>query len=97
MTKGKDPSQEIGVISMTREGERTHKEEDISGHILEKDPDIIGMIGLSPEIEVPQEIIEEEVLPGTKTGEILVITRVNQERGARKSTKDALPVGVRNA
>ena len=97
MIRDRDLNQEIGATSMIREGERIPKEEDISGHILEKDPDITGMIGLNLGIEVLQGIIEEEVLPGTRTEEILVAIRVNQERGARKFTKGALPVGVRNA
>ena len=97
MTRDKDPSQEIEATSMTREGEKIHKEEAILGHIQEKDPDTIGMIGLNPEIEVPQEIIEGEVLPGIKIREILGITKVNQEREARKYIKDALPVDVRTA
>ena len=96
VTRGRDPSLEIGV-SMTREGEKIHKEEATLEHFQEIGPDITGMIGLNQEIEPTQEIIEEEVLPEIKIGEILEITRINQEREAKKYSRGALPADVKIA
>ena len=93
MTRGKDPSPEIEA-SITREGEKIHKEEATLEDTQEIDPDIIGMIGLNLGIELIQETIEEGVLPEIK---IIEITRIDQEREARKYSRGALPADVKIA
>ena len=95
MTRGKDPSLEIGV-SMTREGERIPKEEDILD-IQEKDPDTIGMTDHNQGIDLIQETIEEGVLPEIKTGEILEMRRTNPGREARKCSRGVLLADVKTA
>ena len=95
MTRGRDPSQEIGV-SMTREGERIPKEEDILD-IQEKDPDTIGMTDHSQGQDMSQEIIEEEVLLNIKIGERIEMRRTNPGREARKCLKSVLLVDVKDA
>ena len=93
MRRGRDPSLEIEA--MTKEGEKTHKEEVIQ--IQERDPDTIGMIGHSQGIDLIQETIEEEVLPEIKTGEILEMRRTNPGREARKYSRGVLLADVKTA
>ena len=94
MKRGKDPSLEIGA-SMTREGEKIHKEEVIQ--IQEIDPDFPGMIGHNPGIDLIQEITEEGVLLEIKIGEILEMIRINLGREAKKYSRGALLADVKIA
>ena len=89
MRKGKDPNLEIET--MKREGEKTHREEDIP--VLEIDPDFIGIVDHKLGIEMIQEIIEEEVHPRIKIEEIIGIS---PGRRAKKSLRNVLPADVRS-
>ena len=93
MRRGRDPSPEIEI--MTREGEKTHKEEVIQ--IQEIDPDFPGTIGHNPGIDSTQEITEEGVLLRIKIEEIIEIIGISPGREAKRFSKGALPADVKTA
>ena len=93
MRRGRDPSLEIGI--MTREGEKSHREEDIQ--IQEIDPDFTGTIGHNPGIDTTQKTTEEGVLPRIKIEGITEIIGINPGIEVKRFTKGALPADVKTA